>query len=119
MIYRKKIKKSNVEKVCSFCNLPIHPGTKFIDYIFYSQTPKPRMFGWRNHFHCQKIHDCLNMSDLNENGITAEDFQQSIRLENQKNNPNSINNTTEDFAEILTMVCAYYGIELNQPFKSI
>lgn len=104
---------------CDYCSQLVEPK---ITYTRTSIANEGNIYEWVSHLHCDAIVEKLNMFELNDNeGISSDDYHEHIVQEycriNKNYNQALPNKPKIDFAEILTMVCTYHGIELNQPYK--
>jgi hypothetical protein len=100
-----KTKKARKDHKCNFCGSVIPKGTEYecqaikADY-FYT---------WKSHLRCRDIVGKLNMLDFCDEGVTDEDFYETIKAEFHNLQ------TTEDyvipnFQGQLDFVCTKYGV---------
>lgn len=73
-----KLTKAIKEHKCMFCCQPITIGTK---YFKSTHVADGEVYDWKTHQQCSWIADKLKMYDQVEEGVTTDDFLESIREE--------------------------------------
>jgi len=72
--YQKEVK-ANKEHRCNFCGDKIRKGE-----TYYSSTHKHdgEVYEWKTHVHCANLADRLKMYENCDEGVTEDDFQETI-----------------------------------------
>ena len=73
-------RKANKEHKCNYCFQKIEKGQT---YDFSTHTYDGIIYNWKNHIHCSSIAGKLRMWDNCDEGLSGEDFCESIRIEYQ------------------------------------
>lgn len=102
--------KARKEHLCDWCNEKIKVGEKYRR----SFCKEDEVYVWKNHIHCEKIAQELNMFD---NGPVSEsDFADSIKQEYQKIMSEKYNEIYEskdfeypNFKDQLDFLCVFYN----------
>lgn len=66
------------DHICGFCNMKIKKGET---YIKSTHTHDGEIYDWKTHPHCEWIANTLGMYDFCDDGMTGEDFMESIHEE--------------------------------------
>ena len=101
------------EHKCDFCLGKIEKGSKYIKSVHKCDY----MYTWKTHKKCAEIASKLNMYDNCDEGLTTEDFNESIRFEYNNLMSNTQNEIYEskdfglpNFQGQLQFVLNYYGV---------
>jgi len=98
-------RKAKKEHVCSWCGGIIEKRETY-DYQFIKYDCY--VYSWKNHQRCRDIAFKLNMFyDVNNEGLTAEDFQDII-IEHYNYIVNNNNEKSSDFLTKLNVVYNHY-----------
>lgn len=101
------------EHVCDWCNQKIEKGQKYTR----SFCKEDYVYVWKNHIHCEKIAQEINMFDYGS--VTESDFVENIQNEYQKIMSDNYNELYEskdfkypDFKNQLYFVCEFRKISI-------
>ncbi len=104
--------KARKDHRCDFCNGVIPKGET---YKHQSNVFDGKIYQWKSHFRCTEIADKLNMYDDVSEGLTGDDFQETIvcRFDELEDIRIGEGHFTKDykrppFDEVLDTVCAHY-----------
>jgi len=87
--------------LCNYCNGTIQVGEK---YENQTNVFDGAIYTWKGHIRCQKIMSELDMFDTYDEGVTGEDFHESIIAEfSAIDGPEGL-----DFQGKLDFVCKHY-----------
>lgn len=75
--YQKEVK-ANKDHRCNFCCEKINKGD---NYITSTHKQDGIVYDWKTHKHCSGIADRLKMYENCDDGLTSDDFQESIHSE--------------------------------------
>lgn len=78
MELRRKTVKANKDHKCDYCFQYIKKGHH---YLNSGHVTDGHAYTWKSHLHCNEIAHKLKMWEHADEGLTSEDFQESIRFE--------------------------------------
>ncbi len=100
---------------CNYCGGVIPIGEQ---YEARAIKGNDLFYTWKSHVRCNKIAEELDMFDLCDDGVTADDFREFIMQEYISLQTNKENYPFPEFQELLNFVCNHHGIidqEKGQP----
>lgn len=105
--------KAKKEHKCDFCLEPIQKGSIYLKSVYKYDD----IFSWKNHLCCSEIASKLKMYDDCDEGVTTDDFIESIKDQYSKIMSETQNDIYESkdfvypkFKERLIFVLNHYGV---------
>lgn len=92
------------EHKCDYCLLPIVKGKTYIRAVYKYEGS---IYAWKSHSHCQNIAHKLNMFRDCEDGVTADDFRETIICQHDQIFGDATNLSFEDKLQVLL---AYHNL---------
>jgi len=92
------------EHKCDYCLMAIEKGTKYIKSVYKFEGT---IYAWKSHSNCQNIAHKLGMFQDCEDGVTSDDFQETIHCQHDQICGDA---TGLSFADKLQFLLAYHGL---------
>ncbi len=106
-----RIRKAKKTHHCNFCNGIIAIGAQ---YEARAIKHFDHFYTWKSHIRCNKIAEELDMFDLCDDGVTADDFREIIMQEYITLQTDKENYPFPEFQGLLDFVCNHHGINQDQ-----